>query len=179
MKTDIEKLLKDNKEHLNVETPPSDVWQNIQGEIKEVSSKTFQVWKVAAAILLVTSLGLLVYNFSLQKQVEELASLGDISEEYRKVENAYQSEINQLTGQIPIKEVLTSEELSWMLEELEALEEINKQYRADIGTEADKELLVNALVDYYEKKIRLLKKLELEINRQKNEERTTNNISTI
>ncbi|MEQ9231256.1 MAG: hypothetical protein RIF46_11290, partial [Cyclobacteriaceae bacterium] len=63
--------------------------------------------------------------------------------------------------------------------ELEALEEINKQYRADIGTEADEELLVNALIDYYEKKIRLLKKLELEINRQKNEERTIGNTSTI
>lgn len=161
---------------MDVETPPSDVWGNIRRELKE---KNFRVWKAAAAIFLVTTLGLLVYNFSLQEQVEELASLGDISEEYRKVENAYQAEISQLTNQIPMNEVLTTEELSWMLAEMEALEEINKQYRADIGTGADKELLVQALIDYYEKKIRLLRKLELEINRQKNEERTTHNTSAI
>lgn len=175
MKTDIEQLLRDKKEELDIEEVPKGAWEGIRKEVAlspQKESSSFRWWKVAAVVFLGTSIGLMVYNSSLQKQVDELASLGDISEEYAEVEKSYKTQINQLTLQIPIKKVLKSEDLAWMAQELEALEEVNQQYRKDIGTDADEDLLVAALIDYYEKKIRLLRKLELELNRRQNEERT-------
>lgn len=175
MKTDIEKLLRNKREELDIEEVPNGAWENIRKEIAQRPphvSRSFQWWKVAAVIFLASSIGLTIYNFSLQKQVEELASLGDISEEYQKIELSYESQINQLTSQIPLKKVFKSKDLAWMAQELQAMEEVNRQYRKDIGSEADQDLLVEALIDYYEKKIRLLRKLELELNRQQNEERT-------
>lgn len=178
MKTNIEKLLLDNREELDIESPPKDAWNAIRGELpSNKPDRSIQWWKVAAALFLVSTLGLIAYNFTLQERVDELASLGDISDHYKQVETDYQREINQLTGNSSLEEALQTEDLKWMKDELTALEEVNRQYRSDIGTEADTELLVEALVDYYEKKIRLLKKLELEINRRKNEKSNSDRAS--
>lgn len=177
----IEDQIKDKREQLDIETPPVELWDGIREGWKKSEKKQsdFQIWKVAAAILFATTIGLLGYSISLKDEVEELASLGDISPEYQKIEAAYQSEIAQLTGMLSIDDLANSAEYAWVTEEMQILEEINQQYRKDIGEDADQELLVRALLDYYEKKIRLLKKLELEIKRQKNEEQNTTDYSTI
>ena len=172
---DIEQQIRDKRDTLDIESPPPDLWTNIRDEWKkdQAPKPGFGWWKVAAIIFLGSSIALLAYSLSLKEQVNELASLGDISEEYRIMENNYQQEIGSLTSSIPLEELMTSEDYSWVGEELKMLEEINKEYRKDIGQDADQELLVEALIDYYEKKIRLLKKLELEIKRRQNEESIT------
>ena len=177
----IEDQIRDNRNKLDVDTPPAELWSGIrEGWKKEEKPKTsFEWWKVAAAIFFISTLGLLVYTNSLQDEVEKLASLGDIDPKYQPIEAGYQAEIIQLTSALSMDELSQNEEYAWVLEEMESLDRINEQYRADIGKGADQELLVRALMDYYEKKIRLLKKLELEIKRQKNEKENTTDYSTI
>jgi len=181
MKRDIEQQLKDKREMLDLEEPPKALWHNIRSEWqKPVTKSTYATWwKVAAILFLVSSVTLLVQNAILKQEVDELASLGDISHVYRKIERNYQLEINQLTRSISLYEIGSKEEYKWVLEELQSLEEINKQYREDIGKPVDQERLINALLDYYEKKIRLLRKLQLEINRQQHEKDNTITTSTI
>lgn len=177
MKTDIEELIKKNRDDLDIETPPAGVWEGIRTEYQQMhaaDTRAFSWWKVAAVVFLTSSVGLFVYSLSLKDRVNELASLGDFSEEYREMEQNYQQEIMTISREISLDEVMTLDDLAWMVEELRALEQVNEQYRRDIGTDADPDLVVAALIDYYEKKIRLLKKLELEINRNENEKRITN-----
>ena len=127
---------------------------------------------------MVLSFGLLIRNFTLQQTIEELASLGDISEEYQEIEENYLVQINQLQNSLPLEELKLREDFSWIFEELENLEEVNQLYRADIGTINNEELIA-VLIDYYEKKLRLLKKFELEIKRtQKTENNETTDTST-
>ncbi|MEQ6165639.1 MULTISPECIES: hypothetical protein [unclassified Ekhidna] len=175
----IEDLIKKRKENLDIDSPPSDLWDGIKKDWKKEKSAKFSWWKVAAVIFIATSVGLLIHNISLQNTVDELASLGDISTEYRELENNYVSQINQLEADIPMKELKSSEDFQWILEELKTLEEVNKLYRQDIG-KINEEQLVGVLVDYYEKKIKLLRKLELEIKRankfKDNEETDTDSI---
>ena len=123
--------------------------------------------KIAAGI----SIGLFV-AFLLYKQdarIETLYSLSDISPEYEKIENSYIQSVNQLYQKIDLESVDTVE-YQWLLDEIDYLDELNAQYRDDIDSSVDSEKLVKSLIDYYEKKIRLLERLELEINRRKNEE---------
>ena len=180
MKT-IERQIRDNRNQLDIETPPEDVWNSIREGWKKEGKKSsnFQLWKVAAAIFFASTIGLLAYSISLKDEVNELASLGDISPEYQKIEASYQAEILLLTSALSIDDLIKSDEYSWVMQEMQILEEINQQYRADIGNDADQELLVRALLDYYEKKIRLLKKLELEIKRHKDEKQNTTDYSAI
>ena len=171
----IEEIIKKRKDQLEIESPPSELWDGIKKDWKK--EKSFFWWKVAAVIFITTSFGLLMHNISLQSQVEELASLGDISEEYRSIENDYISQINELESSIEITQVKSEDDYSWIFEELNNLEEVNKLYRKDIG-KINEDQLVGVLIDCYEKKIRLLKKLELEIqrtNKFKNDEETNTN----
>ena len=171
----IDELIKNRKNQLDIETPPPEIWQSIRAEIKPAQTSSFQWWKVAAVIFVCISAGLLIQNRLLQSQVDQLASLGDISIEYQRIEQTYLSQVNLLEGSIPIEEIKTDENYDWIFDELSMLEEINTMYRSDIGM-ASEEQLVAVLIDYYEKKIKLLKTLELEIKRnskQKNNETTT------
>lgn len=158
----IEEIIKSRKEQLDVDSPPPELWDGIRKEWKQ--EKKYGWWKVAAVVFITTSLGLLIHNITLQNQVEELASLGDISEEYRGIENDYISQISVLEASIPITEAKSQNDFQWIFEELETLDQINTLYRQDIG-KINEVQLVGVLVDYYEKKIRLLKKLELELKR--------------
>ena len=177
----IEDIIKKKKSELDVEVPPTDAWDNIKKEWKKESREgSFQWWKVAAIVFISTSLGLLLYSLSLQNQVNKLASLGDLSEEYQSLENDYEKEIATLEASVNIQEVSLDEDFRWVVEEMKTLEEVNEIYRKDIGQVADQSQLVGALIDYYEKKIRLLKKLELEINRtRKNRKDEKDNTDTI
>ncbi|MEP5610903.1 MAG: hypothetical protein ABJP45_01575 [Cyclobacteriaceae bacterium] len=165
----IEDIIKKQKNQLDLESPPTELWDRVKSDWKTESIKetagSFQWWKIAAMVFISTSIALLLYSLSLQSKVNQLASLGDISSEYQVLERQYQNEIASLEVNINIQEVSTSEDLSWIVEEMKTLEEINNIYRRDIGRVPDQNELVKALVDYYEKKIKLLKKLELEINR--------------
>lgn len=176
----IEDIIKKRKDQLDVETPPAELWDGIKKEWKPQPKQSMQWWKVAAVLFITTSIGLLLHNITLQNKVEELASLGDISAEYKKLERDYISEINSLESSIPIKQVKSEEDYAWIFEELETLDRINMVYRQDIG-KIKEDQLVGVLIDYYEKKIRLLRKLELEIQRtnkiNENEETNTNSIS--
>jgi len=172
----IDELIKQRKDGLDVEAPPTEVWQNIREEWKTEKHPTFEWWKVAAGIFICLSIGLLIQNRLLQSQVDELASLGDLSDDYAKVEKEYLSQVGLLEESIPLNDLKNNEDYQWVFEELQLLEEINMMYRTDIG-QVNEEQLVGVLIDYYEKKIKLLKKLEMEIernsNRNKNEKADT------
>lgn len=172
----IEDYIKHRKDHLDIDNPPEELWNEIKKDWKP--EKSFSWWKAAAVVFITTSLGLLLHNLSLQNQVEELATLGDISEEYKQIEDDYLQQINTLESNMEVNEVKNQEDFNWVFEELDALEDINELYRRDIG-KINEEQLVGVLIDYYEKKIRLLKKLELEIKRtnkfKDNEETNTTN----
>jgi len=164
----IDDIIKKQKNQLDLETPPPEVWDRVKSDWKTESkaeSSKFQWWKIAAMVFISTSIVLLLHSLSLQSKVNQLASLGDISKEYKALESKYQSEITSLEMNVNLKEISKNDEFIWIVEEMKTLEEINELYRRDIGHVPDQNQLVKALVDYYEKKIKLLKKLELEINR--------------
>ncbi|WP_420318735.1 hypothetical protein [Ekhidna sp.] len=176
----IEELIKKRIDQLDRDSPSPELWDAIKKDWKSEKRPFSGAWKVAAVIFITISAGLLLHNISLQNKVEELASLGDISEEYREMENQYLAQINEIESKIPIKEVRNSSDFEWIFQEMNTLDEVNMLYRKDIGM-INKDQLVNVLIDHYEKKIRLLRKLELEIERskkiEKNETDNTDHIS--
>jgi uncharacterized protein YecA (UPF0149 family) len=166
--TDLEKHIRENRAQLDTEKVPGDAWKTISNRSGfRKRSNWPDIMKIAAGI----SIGLFV-AFLLYKQdarIETLYSLSDIAPEYEQIENQYIESVNQLYDKIDV-ENLDTVEYQWLLDEITYLDEMNAQYRDDIDSYVDSEKLVKSLIDYYEKKIRLLERLELEINRSKNEE---------
>ncbi len=174
MGKDIEKYIKDHRQELDVEHPPQIVWDKIESAISLDSGshpKSNWMWKAATVSLLVVS-GFLFFLLNREWKSDELYSLGDISSEYREMEKNYQESIDLINASIPYDEI-DMEEFGWLIRELEYIESVNEEFRKDIEENADQDKLVEALIDYYEKKLKLLKKLEHEINRRNNEKNET------
>ena len=175
MKDDFERYIKKNRENLDVEHPPEEVWQSVRREVGFDQRRRPGImphfWKIAALFLLTLSSVLAVLLFRSIND-HEMQSLGDVSYKYRVMEKKYEKEIRQLTSSLDLDK-LNDQEFAWMLEELETLDEINRKFRQDLTKNVNQDKVVRVLIDYYEKKIKLLKRIELEINRNDNEKKTS------
>lgn len=170
---DLEKIIRDKRHQMDVDEVPQDTWPGILDQWKKSGKKDYSIyWKVAALLFFLSTISLIVINVQNNKS-SSLASLGDISKEYRLLELSYQEQIETIQASIEITDATQKENLEWLFNELEELDRVNEIYRADIGKGVDQERLVSALVDYYEKKIRILRKIELELQRNQNKEDLT------
>lgn len=168
------KYADEQRDQFDIDTPSDKVWENIAGKVSIKKKPNYNwIWK-AAAILLLFSSGLLSYLLWNQQSASQLPTLGSISGTYASMERDYQLAIGQLTSQLE-SESYDASAFKWIFEELENLDAINLKYRKDLKAGQVNDKLIEALIDHYEKKLKLLKKLELEINR-KNHETTISNI---
>ena len=163
----IEELIKQRRDRLDLENPPEELWQGIQKGWKRQPG--FPVWKYAAILLIGVSTALVFYSLNLQKQVNQLATLSDISEDYRKLEHEYVTQISLLEERLDLHDLTSQSEFDWLLNELRLLDEVNEVFIKDLSTAAPEEQVVKAIIDYYEKKIRILNKIEQEQKRSQHE----------
>lgn len=165
----IEDLIRKQKKDLDVETPPPELWSSIKNEWKQEPPSYFiapKVWKAAAAIFMILSVTLLLYSISLEQKFKKVAALSDVSDDYKQLEIKYKEIIDQLESSISIVQIRDDDNYQWVFEELSALEDVNMIYLADLK-ESEQERIVRSLIDYYEKKIQLLRRLQREIDRIK------------
>ncbi len=168
MNKKLEEYIQENRSGVDHETPPESVWNGIESQLTHSDRKASWnwMWKAATIGLLIVCGGLI---FLLTNKEENLRySLGDISEEYQQLESDYQVTITSLEKSLDMESIDT-DDFAWVFEELEYLDKVNEQYQQDISEGLIDVQTIEALVDYYEKKLKLLKILELEINRKNNE----------
>ncbi len=179
MAMDIEKLIQEKKTSLDVENPPESIWEAIEKDgswQKQHTTRDFQwMWKAAAVALLITRGVLLTLLVNRGEETSVPQGLADISTYYKEIEQDYQQNLEAIEENLEIKQV-HRDEFPWLFEELEILEEVNEEYKAELAIHGDKDLVVKALIDYYEKKLKILKRIELEINRKNNERNEAINI---
>lgn len=155
------------------EEVPADSWNAIKSKLKLKSGdkkKTpkFNYWKAASIILFIGSV-MLLYIMRFAPGGVNNNGLSSISNHYKKMEKEYQADVAQVSEEIDLNEV-DRKMFKDFFEEMHTLDSLNDSYKNDLKSIAKKEKLVPILIDYYEKKLRLLRKLELEINRKKHEE---------
>ncbi len=177
MGTDIEKIIREQRNELDIENPPDMLWEGIERNLslKKPKQNFTWIWRAAAIGFLLVSSALLVLYINEKSVNDQLTSLGDISQEYDSLEKTYKRDIDQIQSSLEIKTV-HREELSWLFDELEFLEEMNKTYKEELANYGGKEKVVSTLIDYYEKKLKILKRIELEIQRKNNEDKSEINI---
>ena len=168
--TDLERHIKENRSRLDTEKVPSDVWRTIRTRSGFKAKRSIPDFlKIAAGISIGLFVAFLLYRQDVR--IEKLYTLGDIAPEYQRIETEYQQSVNELYQNIELTRADTAE-YQWLLDEISYLDSMNVEYREDIGSYVDSDKVVKSLIDYYEKKIRLLRRLELEINRDEIEEDT-------
>ncbi len=173
MKMKIEKYLKQNRLKLDYETPNDDfIWKGIKKEIRpQKSILPDWTWKAVAIFLLGVLLTYVVVKENQDDKVM-IVTLADISKDLGEKEAELKRVVNKKWEEI---QPLTTEEKSefgFLIDELHELDKVYKTYEEDLNKTGGNEQIINALLDYYEKKIRLLNRLSMEIEKQKNYETT-------
>jgi hypothetical protein len=173
MKLKIGKYLQKNRLKLDVETPDDNViWRGIRKELhpqRQIPGGWF--WKAAAIFLL----GVLTTYVVVRENPNEkvvVITLADISEDLGKREAALKFLVDKKWEEIHPLSAKETSQFQFLLDELNELDNVYKTYEQDLYKTGENEQIVRALLDYYEKKIKILNRLSLEIEKQKNYENT-------
>lgn len=172
MKENIEKYLKEQRLKLDLEEPEQDlIWEGIRSGLQEKKRGLPDwFWKVAAIFIFAISATYFVVNETSEKQIV-VVHLSDISADLGNQENQLKQLVdlkwNEVRQQLPEENT----DLQFLLDELNELDEIYTTYQKDLNQTIDNEPVIRAMLDNYEKRIRILNRLVLEIEKQKRYEK--------
>lgn len=170
MKEDrFENLIKSRKLDLDVDEPNDDlVWESIQNKKKKKRKYGGQVLSWAAILIPLFALGsylILESKKELDPVQAKLFSLADLGPKYEALEKDYEAEIKDKWTKIEA-DTSSAENLQFLLDELQALDELQKEYQQNLPPELD-DRFINTIIDFYEKKSRLLERILKELERTK------------
>jgi hypothetical protein len=168
---ELKKYLKENKLRLDTEEPDDDrIWKEVNQRIrKENQGNKNWFWKVAAVFLL----GVLITYVTIKETEKEkvvIISLADVSKELGEKEAALKLVADKKWAEIGQLSPEDKTQFQFLLDELKELDKVYGEYEKDLNELGGNDQIINALLDYYEKKIRILNRLSLEIQKQKNHE---------
>uniref|UniRef100_UPI00321779DC hypothetical protein n=1 Tax=uncultured Draconibacterium sp. TaxID=1573823 RepID=UPI00321779DC len=173
MKEDIEKYLKENRLKLDIETPEQDlIWEGIRTGLNE-KKRGFPewFWKVAAIFIFVVSGTYFIVNETSEEQYV-IVSLSDISQDLGEQETQLKHLVNLKWEEVQRQLPQEKSDLQFLLDELNDLDEIYTSYQKDLNQTINNEPVIRAMLDNYEKRIKILNRLLLEIEKQKYHEKT-------
>jgi hypothetical protein len=168
MKTEIEKYLKENRLMLDADQPDDErIWSRISNEIKNDNQyQSGWFWKIATVFLLGVLISYVVLKETSKEQLV-IVTLSDFSKESGQREAELKLIVDKKWEEItPLSEDEKSQ-FRFLFDELHELDKVYKTYEKDLSEIGGNEQIVNALLDYYEKKLKILNRLSLEIQKQK------------
>lgn len=176
MKDKFDEYFEVHRNEMDTEEPNRALlWKGIDTALaKNKYSKKLQLWRIAAVLLAFVTVGQLTYILVNQNTIEQHGNDGNhISQNkeagaFESLEASYQTEVQTLEDQVKSKDIDRSE-YALLLEELDYIDEVETDFKAEIPLANDKERIAAILVDTYEKKIMLLERLLQQIERNEKE----------
>ena len=167
----IKKYIAENRDKFDHKEPRSNLWESIAPQISPAPKKRKNYLWLAAVLILAISLPL-VWQTRHSASISAPKQL--LPSSFLSLEKNYSQELDSLQNRINTVEWKSDPDLDWLNEELKALDEINKKYRNDIGRGVPEEELIKVLIDYYEKRLHLLIRIERELKRKEKHHRHEN-----
>ncbi len=174
MKSNFEKYLESQHQHLDVEEPDDNlIWEGISNDLnKKRNTKTGLFWKAAAIIIFLVSSTYILYNeFYLSEPDIYHITLSEIEPAYAgKVAN-YRVDFENKLKLVDAMKPFDTKSLEAFFTELSTLDDMYKEYQEDYSNYGYNEQLLRAMLDYYEKRVRILDRMLMEIQKQKDYEK--------
>lgn len=171
MKNWIDKYIKDKRTQLDIEEPDDQfIWDGISNELEKSNRNRIPWLKIAALFIIFLTAGyFIMYRFIKQDEEQKMITIADLSEELGKQENLYQLTINQQMENIQSMDV-DPEVYKSFFDEIEVLDQYYDEYLKDLQEVGNKQKLIQAMLHYYELKIRILSRMLNEIEKTKHNE---------
>ncbi len=173
---DFEKHILKNRHTLDhIERPDADkIWQQLQQnlghepKVRRLSGR--QLLTIAAAVVLLLAVGVVI-GLNLQSTPETQAvSLAEIAPELAVQTVQYQQLIANKMDAMNY-DAIDRQNFQDIFKELQKLDDMHQQLVQDIPTYGQNPQLAKALLKYYELKIKILERLEHELNKQQYHEK--------
>ncbi|WP_421751644.1 hypothetical protein [Croceimicrobium sp.] len=157
----IDDWMKEHRTEFDQAEAPEGIWSELKKAIPEKSKpRNFKAWTVAAALVLGLSIWWIYPEKQLPPEPETL-----LPESFLKQEEGYQADLKMIESNLDLNQLRHKPEYDWVFEELAELEKINQRYRDDIDELVPREELITVLIDNYEKRLRLLQRIQMELER--------------
>ncbi|MFY0689502.1 MAG: hypothetical protein JXQ90_20195 [Cyclobacteriaceae bacterium] len=163
----LEAKVREERAEIDTFSTPEHIEDLVIDNWKKPKRNLLIYWKAAAILLVGITIGLVIGSNEEQAAPPPVTVILD--EEYVELTAEYSEQIDRLEQDIRLDR-LNRKEFDWIFRDLEHLEEINLLYQEDMGSPDAQHKTIRVLLDYYEKRIKILKRLEKEIKRKKNEE---------
>jgi hypothetical protein len=151
---------------------------------KQLKKRSFLLYQIAAAVVIIISLSGLAYQQLKQKPIvsnetvvkndtessdEKVVSLGDISPDLKKIEDYYVANINYELTQVDVSEIGKQLFASYM-EKLSLLNEEQKVLQQELNEIGPNQQTINAMIDNLQFRLKLLYQLKEKLNELKKSE---------
>lgn len=169
-----EKHIKENKEAFNVhKVDKNKLWKGIASQLEENDKvKIIPLWKsrklrVAASIILLMGLSLTTF-LMVSDPVSQMGE-GYANEELLDIDMYYKNLVFQQVQLVKNHPTLAAEDKEEFLSFMDELDDEYEQLRLEMQNNLDNELVLEAIVNNYKKRIELIENLLKQINASKNE----------
>jgi len=175
MKSNFEDKIRSQRQLLDVDEPDDAlIWEGISRELhqKKVIHSNF-FWKAAAILVFVAASSYVAYHeFWSPKQNIYNITLSQIAPGLSLQVSQYETEIDEKWGEFDKVKPENLEHFDHFFKEMELLDQMYRQCQEDFYQLGSNERLIKAMLDNYEKRVRILDRMLMEIQKQKdNEER--------
>ena len=152
----LEQIINENRPEFDDRTPPTDLWNKIEGAIHPEGDSGkgnkgyFRIIRAAAAVILLVGLGAWGGMYFANQQAGSNANMVAF-QEFQEAEQYLVKQINQHKG-----ELATIDGVDLLQTDLDELEGHFNQLKAELGTAGDREVIINAMIENYRMRIRLM-----------------------
>jgi hypothetical protein len=162
MKT-IEEIIRSNRDFFEDREPSEGHFERFSRQLERRFGTTTvtrsivpYLLKAAVVTLLVTLSSLWTWDHFIRPDRNRM-TLGDVSPQYREVENYYLYQVKLMESEISDVEFISSTEQKKMLnQEIESMDSVYVQLQKDLKANPDDERIINAMIEHYQTKLEVM-----------------------
>ncbi|SHI89159.1 hypothetical protein [Pseudozobellia thermophila] len=164
-----EKHIRQNRAAFDVhKADRAKLWANIEGQLEPVKPKSIPLWRLpllraaAVALLLLGVTGLIGIPF-----ITEDRNADFVSQELQDIDMHYQGLVSYHVKLVESNQQLSEEDKQEFLSFMDELDKEYEELRLEMRNNLDNQLVLQAIVNNYKKRIELIENLLEQLNEQK------------
>lgn len=164
----LKRFVIDNREDFEVHDSDLDsLWSGIDETVKKENSfKWGNFLKIAAAIILVATVGLVGLRIAYQDQISEGIALHQVSPDLAETEYFYYQQIEE---KLTVIKASQGEIDPLILKDLAVLDSAYKDLKMDLSENIGNEEIINAMIENYRIKVMILEQILEQLNVDEND----------
>jgi hypothetical protein len=175
----IDELIRKNKDYFDGSEPSEGHLERFSRKLEskfQVKRRTISIvpylLRAAAVVLLVTLSSLWTWDHFIRPGSQRMA-LGDVSPQYKEVENYYVHQVSMMEGEIINIDLENNPEQKEMfLQEIKSMDSTYVQLQKELKVNPNDERIINAMIEHYQTKIDVMNYILSQLKATRSENQT-------